>query len=148
MINMYMYIIYITHYGDDIVAGAGRVQPGVGVWRLRGMTHGPHWPLKHVTSEHRSFIADLNVHPLATPWSTAAVTIKICTRSSRLELFRSHGQSALVVVPIEDNSIVAYKYIYIVYLYEFAFLPLLHTKVGFCRTPPTAILLLYHCDVI
>jgi len=115
------------------VVDAGRVQPGVGVWRLRGMTHGPHWPLKHVTSEHRSFIANLNVHPLATPWSTAAVTIKICTRSSRLELFRSHGQSALVVVPIEDNSSLLLT-IYIIHFIRFAFLPFLHTKVGFHRT--------------
>lgn len=131
------------------MAGAGRLQPGVGVWRLRGMTHGPHWPLKHVTSEHRSFIADLNVHPLATPWSTAAVTIKICTRSSRLELFRSHGQSALVVVPIEDNSSLRLTIYIILYIYPICFSSVATHKGRFSsNTSDNIIIVIIYCDVI
>ncbi|KAF0772653.1 Uncharacterized protein FWK35_00002683 [Aphis craccivora] len=93
--------------GGDSVPSAGRIRPRRrGGVALTGYDSRPALAVKARDIgapfiHRRPYI----VHPLATPWSTAAVTIKICTRSSRLELFRSHGQSALVVTMASKFSV-------------------------------------------
>jgi len=114
--------------GGDSVPSAGRIRPRRrGGVALTGYDSRPALAVKARDIgapfiHRRPYI----VHPLATPWSTAAVTIKICTRSSRLELFRSHGQSALVVVPIEVNkNIQPTTNIYIYYNYRYYYINIL-----------------------